>query len=291
MAGDIINSFLLPLSEYARENICKNIQTYALIVNMQARMKTKELVKCPLLSSSEMYKKKARHLSSTSLLCIQQAVVSCHRGDAQRWTCCHMNKVSIIFNLWVINSRRRKTVETKTPSDHWMRLKIIWPGLTSGKTLRVHLDESYRQKHSGFGVKSFWCWNPHVKARSFAAGRKNKIAVKNCRGSPFSDPSGKKITCCLPKFRQEVSGVRNLKIASPESECLFFSDFLQSGKGSWENQISSGEAVSVWEVGQDQSITEKMKPVWKTPRKAERGYQRREKVIISLFWLKSQWKK
>lgn len=73
-------------------------------------------------------------------------------------------------------------METRSTSDHWTRLKIIrhLPGLTSGKTLRVHLDESYRQKHSGFGVKSFWSWNPHVKARSLAAGKKNKIAEDHC---------------------------------------------------------------------------------------------------------------
>lgn len=52
-----------------------------------------------------------------------------------------------------------------------------------------------------------------------------------------------------------MSRVKNLKITSPESECLVSSNFPWPGKGSWENQISSGEAASVSEVGLDQSST------------------------------------
>lgn len=52
-----------------------------------------------------------------------------------------------------------------------------------------------------------------------------------------------------------MSRVKNLKITSPESECLVSPNFPWPGKGSWENQISSGEAASVSEVGLDQSST------------------------------------
>lgn len=67
----------------------------------------------------------------------------------------------------------------------------------------------------------------------------------------ITDPSGfkKKKDSCPTNSRQEVSRVKNLKITSPESECLVSPNFPWPGKGSWENQISSGEAASVSEVG------------------------------------------
>lgn len=66
----------------------------------------------------------------------------------------------------------------------------------------------------------------------------------------ITDPSGfLKKDSCPTNSRQEVSRVKNLKITSPESECLVSPNFPWPGKGSWENQISSGEAASVSEVG------------------------------------------
>lgn len=86
------------------------------------------------------------------------------------------------------------------------------------------------------------CW--------LAAG-KEKL---NCRGSLIPVVFLKKDSCPT-NSRQEVSRVKNLKITSPESECLVSPNFPWPGKGSWENQISSGEAASVSEVGLDQSST------------------------------------
>lgn len=54
--------------------------------------------------------------------------------------------------------------------------------------------------------------------------------------------------------------------------------FLQPGKGSWENQISSVSSVS--EVGPDQSPTESLRPFVEMARKSE-DYQRKEKFVFS----------
>lgn len=80
------------------------------------------------------------------------------------------------------------------------------------------------------------CW--------LAAGKEKQ----NCRGSLIPVVLKKKDSCPT-NSRQEVSRVKNLKITSPESECLVSPNFPWPGKGSWENQISSGEAASVSEVG------------------------------------------
>lgn len=80
------------------------------------------------------------------------------------------------------------------------------------------------------------CW--------LAAGKEKQ----NCRGSLIPVVFKKKDSCPT-NSRQEVSRVKNLKITSPESECLVSPNFPWPGKGSWENQISSGEAASVSEVG------------------------------------------
>lgn len=105
-----------------------------------------------------------------------------------------------------------------------------------------------------------------MKARSLAAGRKNKIAVKIAGDNRSLIPVVK--NNMLPtKIQAGSKRSEEPKIASPESVCLFFSNFLRSGKGSWENQISSGEAVSVFKVGLDQSATEPERSLWKCPEK------------------------